>query len=369
MAKRVLILGSTGSIGVQALDVIGQSSDLVLAGLGCGAALDAMGRQAAAFGGVPTSAASGGGTVPSDARFAALMDATQPDIVLNAIVGAAGLAPTLEALERGVDVALANKESLVVGGELVAAAGARTGARLLPVDSEHSALFQLLGGVDRGRVQRTVITASGGPFRGRTAAALAGVSVGDALNHPTWSMGAKITVDSATLMNKGLEVIEARHLFGLSDDEVEVVVHPESFIHAMVRLDDGSVIAHCGPPDMRVPIGYALRHPQAPPGREPVDLVGRTLHFEAPDLETFKCLPLARQAGEAGGTAPAVLNAANEVAVAAFLGQAIGFMDIPALVAAALDEVPRVPADSLETVLRADADARAAVDARVGVRA
>lgn len=369
MAKRVLILGSTGSIGIQALDVIDQSPDLVLAGLGCGSALDEVRRQSARFGGAPTAVAAGGGTVAADAGFVGLMEAAQPDIVLNAIVGAAGLPPTLAALGRGVDVALANKESLVVGGELVAAAGARTGARLVPVDSEHSALFQLLDGVDRARVQRTILTASGGPFRGRSATDLATVSVDDALNHPTWSMGAKITVDSATLMNKGLEVIEARHLFGLTDEQVEVVVHPESFIHAMVRLDDGSVIAHCGPPDMRVPIGFALRHPQPPPARAAVDLVGRTLHFEEPDLETFRCLTLARQAGEAGGTAPAVLNAANEVAVAAFLAKEIGFMDIPALVAAALDRVERAPADSLETVLRADADARAAVDAMVGVRA
>ncbi len=368
MSKRILILGCTGSIGVQALDVIDGAADLVLCGLACGSGVDTMHAQSAARGGVPTSSASGGGTVEADGAFAALMDACAPDLVLNAIVGAAGLAPTLEALGRGIDVALANKESLVVGGELVRAAANRSGARLLPVDSEHSALFQLLDGVERSRVRRAILTASGGPFRGRTAADLATVTVADALRHPTWSMGAKITIDSATLMNKGLEVIEARHLFDLSDDEVEVIVHPQSLIHAMVRLDDGSVLAHCGPADMRVPIGYALRHPEPPPERAPIDLLGLELTFHAPDADTFKCLTLARRSGETGGTAPAILNAANEVAVAAFLDGRIGFMDIPALVAHALDTVAVTAADSLESVFAADHAARGSVNAAIAVR-
>lgn len=369
MTRRILILGCTGSIGVQALDVIDACDDLILCGLACGSGVETMQTQAAARGGVPTSCVVGGGTVAHDVAFSALMDAARPDMVLNAIVGAAGLAPTLEALGRGVDVALANKESLVVGGDLVHATMARTGARLLPVDSEHSALFQLLDGVERTRVRRAILTASGGPFFGRNAADLAGVTVADALRHPTWSMGAKITIDSATLMNKGLEVIEARHLFDLTDDEVEVIVHPQSLIHAMVRLDDGSVLTHCGPPDMRVPIGYALRHPAPPPDRAPIDLIGRELTFHAPDADTFKCLALARQAGETGGTAPAVLNGANEVAVAAFLDGRIGFMDIPALVAHALDTVPTEPADTLDGVMAADHDARAAVSAAMAVNA
>ena len=355
---RVLVLGSTGSIGVQALEVIDRAPDLTACGLACGRGVDAMSAQAAERGIVHTAAAVGGGTVPYDPDLAALIDASRPDIVLNALVGAAGLRPTLAALGRGIAVALANKESLVAGGDLVAAVRARSGAALVPVDSEHSALFQLLEGVPRERVRAAVLTASGGPFRGRTADELEGVTRADALRHPTWTMGEKITIDSATLMNKGLEVIEAHHLFGLPYDRVEVLVHPQSLVHAMVRLDDGSVLAHCGPPDMRVPIGHALRHPAPPPPGEPMDLVGRRLDFEAPDEAAFPCLALARAAGVAGGTAPAVLNAANEVAVAAFLAERIGFMDIPRVVGAALEDAPAGPADAIGAVMEADARAR-----------
>ena len=358
--KRVLILGCTGSIGVQALDVIDGADDMVCVGLATGSRVDEMLAQAAARDIAVTSAAAGGGSVAHTADLGDLIDASEPDIVLNAIVGAAGLPPTLAAIERGIPVALANKESLVAGGDLVAAAQARSGAMLVPVDSEHSALFQLIEGVDRARVVRGVLTASGGPFRGRSAADLAGVTVADALAHPTWTMGAKITIDSATLMNKGLEVIEAHHLFDLSYDDIEVVVHPQSSIHAMVRLEDGSLITHMGPPDMRVPIGYALRWPEPPPVREEMSLLGTTLTFEKPDETAFPCLRLAREAGIEGGTAPAVLNAANEVAVAAFLEGRIAFMDIPAAVDRALQSVPAVPAKSLDAVLEADAMARAA---------
>ncbi len=364
------MLGCTGSIGVQALQVIDAAPDMEVCGLACGRRGDLMAEQATARGVPHTVCAGGGGTVPHDADLAGLIDACAPDIVLNALVGAAGLRPTLAALERGVTVALANKESLVAGGDLVAAIRARTGARLVPVDSEHSALFQLLDGVPRDRVRAAVLTASGGPFRGRTADELEGVTRRDALRHPTWEMGEKITIDSATLMNKGLEVIEAHHLFDLDYDRIEVVVHPQSMVHAMVRLDDGSVLTHCGPPDMRVPIGHALRHPAAPPPGEPMDLVGRRLDFEAPDEAAFPCLGLARDAGREGGTAPAVLNAANEVAVAAFLAERVGFMDIPRVVAAALAAVPSEPADTLDAVLDADARARAAAsDAVAGVPA
>jgi len=367
--KRILILGSTGSIGVQALDVIDAAEDLAIAGLACGARVEEMLAQAAGRGVAHTSAQAGGGTVPHDAAFAALIDAAEPDIVLNGLVGAAGLQPTLAALERGIPVALANKESLVVGGDLVAATRARTGAGLVPIDSEHSALFQLLEGAGPDRVESVILTASGGPFRGRAREDLADVSVSDALAHPTWSMGAKITIDSATLMNKGLELIEAHHLFGLPYEQVEVIVHPQSFVHAMVRLGDGSVLTHCGPPDMRVPIGYALRWPQPPPPAPQVDLVGRRLEFEAPDEDTFRCLALARAAGREGGTAPAILNGANEAAVQAFLDGRIGFLDIAALVERALEEVPASTADSLDAVIGADAAARASVDAALGVRA
>ena len=363
--KRILVLGSTGSIGVQALDVIAGAPDLVACGLACAARGDDMAAQAAAHGVSHTACASGGGTVDHDPDCAALIEASQPDMVLNALVGAAGLRPTLAALERGIDVALANKESLVAGGDLVAAACTRTGARLLPVDSEHSALFQLLEGVPPARVAAAVLTASGGPFRGRTAAELQAVTPADALKHPTWTMGAKITVDSATLMNKGLEVIEAHHLFDLDYGRIEVVVHPQSLVHAMVRLEDGGVLIHCGPPDMRVPIGYALRHPAPPPPRAPMELAGRSMDFMAPDEQTFRCLALARAAGRAGGTAPAVLNAANEVAVEAFLGGRLSFTGIADTVEAALEAIAIAPADTLDAVLAADAGAREVAAAHV----
>ena len=364
----VLILGSTGSIGVQALDVVDAAPDMLCVGLACGTRVDEMRAQAAAREVAHTSAAAGGGSVPYDADLGRLMDEAGPDIVLNALVGAAGLPPTLAAIHRGIPVALANKESLVAGGDLVRAARGVSGARLVPVDSEHSALFQLLEGVPRERVHRCILTASGGPFRGRTAADMEGVLPGDALAHPTWDMGAKITIDSATMMNKGLEVIEAHHLFDLPYQEIEVVVHPQSTIHAMVRLEDGSILPHMGPPDMRVPIGHALRWPEPPPARAPMDLTGLALSFEEPDEEAFPCLRLAREAGMAGGTAPAILNGANEEAVAAFLAGSIGFMDIPRAVAYALDAVDAGPADSLDSVMAADSAARAAV-ARMGAAA
>ena len=358
--RRDLVLGSTGSIGVQALQEIAADPELEACGLACGARVAEMEAQAAANG-IPLTSARGGGSVPHDPALAELIERSAPDLVVNAIVGAAGLRPTLAALERGIPVALANKESLVVGGDLVAAVRARTGAALLPIDSEHSALWQLLEGVPAARVATAVVTASGGPFRGRGASELEDVDVSAALAHPTWRMGAKITIDSATMMNKGLEVIEAHHLFQLPYSRIEVVVHPQSLIHAMVRVEDGSLLAHLGPPDMRVPIGYALNWPAPPPPRPPLDLLGRRLDFEAPDEEAFACLRLARAAGIAGGTAPAVLNAANEVAVAAFLDERIRFTDIARLVARALDECPASAADSLEAVVDADAAARQAV--------
>lgn len=297
--------------------------------------------------------------MPHDADLAALIDASQPDIVLNALVGAAGLRPTLAALERGLDVALANKESLVVGGELVERARQASGARLLPVDSEHSALFQLLDGVEAARVVGAVLTASGGPFRGRSSEELASVTPSDALRHPTWEMGAKITVDSATLMNKGFEVIEAHHLFGLAYDRIEVVVHPQSLVHAMIRLSDGSIIAHMGDPDMRVPIGFALSHPAPTPSARAMDLFDRRLEFERPDDGAFPCLALACEAGRTGGTAPAILNAANEVAVAAFLASELSFPGIAAVVRATLGSVEAVSAHDLAAVVEADRSARA----------
>jgi 1-deoxy-D-xylulose-5-phosphate reductoisomerase len=285
--------------------------------------------------------------------------------VLNGIVGAAGLGPTIAALAEGIDVALANKESLVIGGELTIALAEATGARLLPVDSEHSALFQLIGSQRPGTVERLVLTASGGPFRGRTD--LAGVSVDEALAHPTWRMGGRITIDSATLMNKGFETIEAHHLFGVPYERIEVVVHPQSIVHSLVDLNDGATLAHLGHPDMRVPISFALHFPERADVDVPrLDLatVGR-LDFERPDLETFACLRLAREAGAAGGTAPCVLNAADEVAVAAFLEGRIGFDSIAAAIETVLEELPAQPLTHFEDLFEVDAEARRRTERQV----
>jgi 1-deoxy-D-xylulose-5-phosphate reductoisomerase len=296
------------------------------------------------------------------------------ELVLNGLVGSAGLGPTVAALGEGIDVALANKESLVVGGELVMQLAEATDARVIPVDSEHSALFQLLRKEPPGTVERLVLTASGGPFRGRTPEELGEVTAQDALAHPTWDMGGKITIDSATLMNKGLEVIEAHHLFGVPYDRIAVVVHPESIVHAIVDLNDGASLAHMGLPDMRVPISFALHYPEradVPVERLDLARVGN-LSFEPPDLESFPCLRLAREAATAGGTAPCVLNAANEVAVHAFLNSRLRFLDIAAVIERTLEEVERVPVTSFEDLYEADAEARAAAAAlveRLAVRA
>jgi 1-deoxy-D-xylulose-5-phosphate reductoisomerase len=282
------------------------------------------------------------------------------DLVLNALVGSAGLGPTIATLGEGIDLALANKESLVVGGELVSALAEATGARIIPVDSEHSALYQLLSSERPGTVDRLVLTASGGPFRGRTAGELRSVTREEALAHPTWDLGGKITIDSATLMNKGLELIEAHHLFGLSYDQIEVVVHPQSIVHALIHLNDGASLAHLGYPDMRVPISFALHHPErSDVPVAPLDLVELgALTFEAPDTDTFACLALARAAARAGGTAPCVLNAANEIAVHAFLEGEIGFLDIARLIERTLEELPSHPVRHFSDLYEADSEAR-----------
>jgi 1-deoxy-D-xylulose-5-phosphate reductoisomerase len=377
--KRVVILGATGSIGTQALEICAAHDDLCVVGVAAGRAVEALASAAA---GHPLEAAGIADASCADAArdalgvpvlagpdaAARLVAETAPDVVLNAIVGAAGLDASLAALAAGADLALANKESLVAGGPLVLDALARGGGRLLPVDSEHSALLQCLAASSPEAVEGVVVTASGGPFRGLRREDLRDVTPADALRHPTWSMGAKITIDSATLMNKGLEVIEAHFLFALPYDRVEVVVHPQSIVHGLVRFRDGALIAHLGEPDMRVPISYALTYPaRAGTPASQLDLARAfALQFEPPDVETFRCLALARDAGEAGGTAPCILNAANEEAVAAFLAGRAGFLDIDALVAGALDAVPVEPADDLAVVRAADAAARAAVHDRLG---
>ncbi|MCY7304127.1 MAG: 1-deoxy-D-xylulose-5-phosphate reductoisomerase [Thermoleophilia bacterium] len=354
--KRVALLGATGSIGRQAIEIISSRADLELCGLMSGSQpLDALGLEHGV-----SHLQVGGSAVP-------LLEACEPDIVLNAIVGFAGVEATLWALEHGVTLALANKESLVAAGELAVAAHRRGGGLLLPVDSEHSALFQCLEGRAPETIDALVLTASGGPFRGRSAHELANVTVADALAHPTWSMGRKISVDSATLANKGLELIEARWLFGLPYENIEVVVHPASIVHSLVRFRDGALLAHLGSPDMRVPISFALGYPDRPAvAAAALDLEhGLDLRFEAVDDETFPLLPLARAAGERGGTAPCAYNAANEVAVEAFLGGRIGFLDIADTVAGALDEVDGSPARDLSDLVAADAEARRLAERRL----
>jgi 1-deoxy-D-xylulose-5-phosphate reductoisomerase len=298
-----------------------------------------------------------------------LLERAEPDVVLNAVVGFAGIGATLWTLERGITLALANKESLVAAGDLALAARERGGGLLLPVDSEHSAVFQCLEGRPASSVESLVLTASGGPFRGRTRAELAEVTVEDALAHPTWSMGPKITVDSATLANKGLELLEAHVLFGLPFERIEVVVHPTSVVHALVRFRDGAALAHLGYPDMRVPISFALTYPDRAATEVPqLDLAaGLTLEFAAPDLETFPLLALARRAGEEAGTAPAVYNAANEVAVAAFLAGRLPFLGIAEVVEEALDAADGAPARDLAELVEADAAARRLAERGVAV--
>ncbi|HEX5609352.1 MAG TPA: 1-deoxy-D-xylulose-5-phosphate reductoisomerase [Solirubrobacterales bacterium] len=374
--KKVLILGSTGSIGTQALEVIGASEQLQAVGLAAGSSWELTVEQAREHG-VPTIAladpaaaakardAWSGRVLEGEEGVRELIAASEPDLVLNGIVGAAGLGSTVVALTEGIDVALANKESLVIGGELVMALAEATGARLVPVDSEHSALHQLVGGEAPGTVTKLVLTASGGPFRGRTD--LGGVGVEDALAHPTWAMGGRITIDSATLMNKGFEAIEAHHLFGVGYERIGVVVHPQSLVHSLIHLNDGSSLAHLGYPDMRVPISYALHYPERADVDVPqLDLaaVGE-LTFEQPDLETFACLRLALEAGAAGGTAPCVLNAADEVAVAAFLDGRIPFTGIAALVEQVLGEMPAQAVSHFDDLFAADAEARHRTEAGI----
>src|SRR5436305_4067007 len=355
MPRRLAILGSTGSIGVQALDVVSRSGEeLKVVALSAATGWETLLEQAGRYG-VDRVALSdrdaaaraseiwtSGDVLSGPDGLVELITECECDLVLNAIVGSAGLVPTVAALGEGIDLALANKESLVVGGELVTQLAEATGAAIIPVDSEHSALHQLLAAERPGTVDRLILTASGGPFRGRSAAELEDVTVKQALAHPTWEMGGKITIDSATLMNKGLELIEAHHLFGTPYEQIDVVVHPQSIIHSLIQLCDGATLAHLGYPDMRVPISYALNHPErAEVPVRPLDLVELgALTFEAADEETFACLRLAREAAHAGGTATCTLNAANEVAVHAFLAGRLRFRDIAAVIEETLARLP-----------------------------
>jgi 1-deoxy-D-xylulose-5-phosphate reductoisomerase len=381
--RRLLILGSTGSIGTQALDIVERSADLELVGLSAERSWEALVAQARTHGvgrialadpvaGARAAESWTDGEVLTGAEgLVRLVIESGADLVLNGLVGSAGLGPTVATLGEGIDLALANKESLVVGGELVTQLAEATGAQIIPVDSEHSALHQLIAGERAGTVDKLILTASGGPFRGRTREQLEGVTVEEALNHPTWAMGGKITIDSATLINKGLELIEAHHLFGTPYDRIDVVVHPQSIVHSYVLLCDGAALAHLGHPDMRVPISYALHYPERVdvPVR-PLDLaqIG-ALTFEPVDTDAFPCLRLAREAAQAGGTAPCVLNAANEVAVHAFLAGRLSFLGIPAVIEAALERLPSGPVRAFESLYEADREARAVAAELIAVRA
>src|SRR5229473_374451 len=390
MASRgVSILGSTGSIGRNTLRVIeslGSAQFRVIA-LGAGHNVEALANQIAAH--LPELVSVDSEEAAHDLRArlferdidlpriivgeAGLIEVAthaQADCVVSATVGAVGFVPTLRALEAGKRVALANKETLVMAGELMTRAARKSGAELLPVDSEHNALHQCLRGEKRSEVRRIVLTASGGPFRTRNKAEIESASVAEALKHPTWSMGAKITIDSATLMNKGLEVIEAHWLFGFSADEIAIVVHPESIVHSMIEMIDGSVIAQMGVTDMRHAIQYALTYPERHASSlPPLDLTAlSSLHFEEPDLDRFPCISLAYRALRAGGTLPAAMNAANEESVQAFIEERISFADIPQVIQGVMDEHRTAGVKDLDAVVDADRSARAAAHLAIAQR-
>jgi 1-deoxy-D-xylulose-5-phosphate reductoisomerase len=366
----VVVLGATGSIGTQTIEVA-VSLGFEIAALAARSPSAKLSALAAAHPSARVIAAGGSSTerqefermVGRSVEFdadAVIDSARTPDaIVVNGIVGAAGLRATIAALESGNRVALANKESLVAGGPVVKKALAAHGGELIPVDSEHSALLQCLAGEDPASVARLILTASGGPFRGRSRQSLTDVTPDEALAHPTWDMGRRITIDSATLFNKGLEVIEAHHLFDVDYDRIAVVIHPQSILHSAVEFVDGSWKGHMGHPDMRIPIQYALTAPgRAPSPARPFDLAGLALSFEAPDTATFPALDIAFEAGRRGGSSPAVLNAADEVAVEAFLQRRLGFLGISDVVSGTLDSVEWRPVETVEDVIAVDREAR-----------
>ena len=376
--KRIAILGSTGSIGRQALEIVaGETgfSACALAGGGNWQLLAAQARtfrpEAVAIADV-NAAGPLGGALPTDTALLSgpeamseLIRSTRPDLVLTAVVGSAGLAPTLTAIECGADLAVANKESLVMAGQIICPSARAAGINLIPVDSEHSAVFQCLAGQRREELRRVILTASGGPFRGWPAERTRAASLKEALNHPTWQMGRKITIDSATLMNKALEVVEAHWLFDLSADQIEVVIHPESLVHACVEFCDGSVLAQMGPPSMATPIGFALYYPQrSPRPAASLDLAALgSLHFNGADPEQYPAIKLGYEVIRRGGTAGAILNAANEAAVEAFAAGSIEFGQILEIVEDVLNRTPTKTEVDVKAVLAADAEARRQAEA------
>lgn len=372
--KTLAILGSTGSIGTQAIEVAAALPDVEVTALAAGSNGEALARQASSLGVKRAALADADAAARFEGEFreigvellsgsegvTELVRSGDHDLVLNAIVGSAGLEPTLAVLSSGTDIALANKESLVAGGRLVTEAARASGASIVPVDSEHSAIFQCLLGEPAGALRRIILTASGGPFAKRDAGSLASVTVGEALAHPTWNMGPKVTIDSATLMNKGLEVLEAHHLFSAPLDSIEVLIHPQSIVHSMVEMADGSVLAHMGVPDMRIPIQYSITHPSREPS--PAAFLDLTscgdLSFEQVDSGRFPALGLAREAGARGMTFPAAMNAANEEAVAAFLAGGLSFTGIAAVVERVLEVHDPLPGNSIEEIREAEEAAR-----------
>ncbi len=380
--KNIAILGSTGSIGTQTLEVVRNNrEELRVVALAAGSSVDMMEQQIREF--RPLLAAMWYEEAAADlrARVSDLevkvlsgMDglleiASMPEsqVLVTAIVGMIGIRPTIAAIESGKDIALANKETLVTAGHIIMPLAKKCGVSILPVDSEHSAIFQSLNGEPKDKIEKILLTASGGPFRGRTKEQLVNIRVEDALKHPNWAMGRKITIDSSTLVNKGLEVMEAKWLFGVDLDRIQVVVHPQSIIHSAVQYEDGAIIAQLGVPDMKLPIQYALFYPDRRPMRgERVDFFRLgSMTFEEPDIETFTGLKLAYEAAAAGGSMPTVYNAANEKAVALFLDRKIGYLQIPELIGEAMEQHRLIPDPNVDEILSAEAEAYAFIDARV----
>ena len=382
--KKIAILGSTGSIGTQTLEVVRENKDIEVTALAAGRNIDLLERQIREFS--PRLAAVWDEKLAAelkdrirdlDTQVVSGMDGLiqvsteeKTDILVTAIVGMIGIRPTMEAIRAGKDIALANKETLVTAGHLIMPLAKERGVSILPVDSEHSAIFQSLQGGQAGALKKILLTASGGPFRGKKREELKNVQVEDALKHPNWEMGRKITIDSSTMVNKGLEVIEAKWLFGVDVDQIQVVVQPQSVVHSMVEYDDGAVIAQLGTPDMKLPIQYALYYPQRrylPEERLDFWRIGK-LDFERPDTETFRALALAYQAGRTGGSLPTVFNAANEMAVAKFLDRQIGYLEITDLIGECMERHVNIPSPSLDEILDTEAGVYEYINSRLGRR-